>query len=193
MVALRQSLRKTLPTAGFTLIELILVLAVISILLSVALPDLRGVMARNQLIGQANELAGALSLARSEAVTRGVQTGFCVSTDGETCGWPADADDEYFLLVFVDENSNFNRTDDLDPLKVLPGSPEVGFSLGGNGAEPPDALYFNPSGFSNNNANASMEVCHKEGSELEVSDRCRSIVVSPTGSVAVRQHHVEPT
>ncbi len=175
-------------STGLTLIELVLVLSVLAILLSAAFPGLRTVLARNQLIGQANELAGALALARNEAATRSQQVGFCVSPDGEDCGWPEANATEYFLLVFIDANANFNRNDDAEPLKVLPGNPDVGFVLAEGAAQPPDAFYFNPSGFFTRNANANLLVCHREGADLQISDRCRAVTVSPTGSVAVRQH-----
>jgi type IV fimbrial biogenesis protein FimT len=74
---------------GFTLIELLVTLAVAAILLTVAVPNFQMFVVRNRMAAQANELVGALSLARSEAVKQGAQVNVCASSDGATCtgGW----------------------------------------------------------------------------------------------------------
>ncbi len=56
---------------GFTLIELLIVVFITSILLAVGIPSFQTMLKNNRLTVAANELAGALSYARMEAVRRG--------------------------------------------------------------------------------------------------------------------------
>src|SRR3569832_2509448 len=71
-------------TRGFTLIELLVTLAIAVILLTVAVPNYQMFVANSRMASQANEVVGALSLARSEAVKRGTQVSVCASSDGAT-------------------------------------------------------------------------------------------------------------
>ncbi|MFP6809271.1 MAG: GspH/FimT family pseudopilin [Pseudomonadales bacterium] len=58
-------------TEGFTLIELMVVLVVIGVGMSVAVPSFQGMIVRNRLITQTNEVILAVNLARSEASRTG--------------------------------------------------------------------------------------------------------------------------
>ena len=53
---------------GFTLIELIVTLAVAAIIAAIGLPAMQQLINANRLNGQAEELSSAIQLARSEAV-----------------------------------------------------------------------------------------------------------------------------
>lgn len=78
--------RRVRAMAGLTLLELLTTLAVVAILLSAAVPGFRHLTINNQLVSQTNELAGALNLARNEAVTRNRTVSICQSSDGASCG-----------------------------------------------------------------------------------------------------------
>lgn len=56
---------------GFTLIELMVTLAVLAILLTVGVPDFQAFIQKNRISAAANTLISALNLARSEAISRG--------------------------------------------------------------------------------------------------------------------------
>lgn len=72
--------------AGFSLIELMVVVAVVAILAVVAYPSLGAVINSNRLSANANELVASLQFARSEAIRRNAQVSVCGSADGATCG-----------------------------------------------------------------------------------------------------------
>ncbi len=67
---------------GFTLVELLIAIALIGILLSLALPAFNNTVANASLTSNVNLLVGAINLARSEAVERNASITFSVSGDG---------------------------------------------------------------------------------------------------------------
>jgi type IV fimbrial biogenesis protein FimT len=71
--------------AGFTLLELMVTLAVLAILTAIAVPAFQTLFERNRLTSATNDLLGTLLMARSNAVTRRVATRVCPSTNASTC------------------------------------------------------------------------------------------------------------
>lgn len=56
---------------GFTLIELMITLAIAAIVVTFGIPSFRSMMRDNRIAAHTNEFIGALNLARSEAIKRG--------------------------------------------------------------------------------------------------------------------------
>lgn len=65
---------------GFTLIEMIIVIALVSILLALAVPSFTGMLAKKRFQGVAEELGTDLQYARSEAVQRNAVVGIVFGT-----------------------------------------------------------------------------------------------------------------
>lgn len=70
---------------GFTLLELMVTIAVLAILATVGVPSFRDLIQNNRVTTQANELVSALSFARTEAVKRGQSVEVLVAQEGT--GW----------------------------------------------------------------------------------------------------------
>jgi len=70
---------------GFTLIEVIVALAITAILLSMAIPAYRSLTLSNRIASYGNEFLGTLSFARSEALQRSARVAVCASSNGTSC------------------------------------------------------------------------------------------------------------
>jgi type IV fimbrial biogenesis protein FimT len=89
---------------GWTLMELMIVLAVASLMLAAALPHYRDWIATHQLANAGQQLTASMSYARSEAIKRSTRVSLCRSADGRQCatnvGW------ESGWVVFVDDDQD---------------------------------------------------------------------------------------
>lgn len=70
---------------GFTLIELMVTLAVAAILAMIAVPSFRDTIRRNRVTSTSNALLADLTYARGEAISRGQIVTLCPSTDSASC------------------------------------------------------------------------------------------------------------
>lgn len=69
---------------GFTLVEMLVTVAVIGIIMAVGVPSMTSFLASRAAVANAEELAEALRFARSEAVKRGTQITVCSSDTSKT-------------------------------------------------------------------------------------------------------------
>jgi type IV fimbrial biogenesis protein FimT len=70
---------------GFTLIELMVTVAISAILLGIGVPSFRAMIQNNRIDAASNDLVSGLQLARSEAIKRGIPVVLCASSDQATC------------------------------------------------------------------------------------------------------------
>lgn len=127
---------------GFSVIELIITLLIVSIMTAVAIPQMRALFQNNRLTTQANSLISDITLAKDFATGRGTVI-ICTSSNGTACdasGWGSGR------LIFVDAAPNdflYNAATDrllryTDPLPA--GSIEVTLTTF------PDPVIFNAQG-----------------------------------------------
>lgn len=101
---------------GFTLIELVVAMALASILLALAIPSFRDSILDNQRASVSNRLITDLSFARAEAITRRADVVVCRSSDIDTCGEGSGWEDGW--IVFVDDNGDDDIDADEEILRV---------------------------------------------------------------------------
>ncbi len=121
---------------GFTLLELIVTLAVAAIVLTMGVPSFQALIRNHRLVTLTNEFIGALHLTRSEAIKRNHRVTLCKSADGLKC---TDSDGyERGWIVFDDPNDNADVDTDTNKtvetvIRVFQGpSTSTGITLQGN-------------------------------------------------------------
>lgn len=91
--------------SGFTLLELMIILAVVSVLMMIAIPSMTTFSQNDRLTTNINTLVGHLAYARSEAVKTSQQVAVCASNDASTCsgGWA----DGWIVYIDADADNSF--------------------------------------------------------------------------------------
>jgi len=167
-------MRRCNEQAGFTLMELLLAIAVLAILTTLALPAFTQFIANNRLSAKANEMVAAMQYARSEALRLGVPVQVCSSSDAETCGgnW------NQGWIAFQDPDGNDQPNNANDVLRVwqTPGT-EFQFTPTNGRVE------FTREGFSTSVAEQPFDLLFPGCT----SDNARRVLVERTGRVAAER------
>lgn len=176
---------------GFTLLELMLTLAVAAVLAAVAIPNMRDFIRNNRLTSASNDLLRSIQISRSEAIKRQRVVAVCASGDpldeeatcaaGALSGW----------IVFEDRNNNWTRDDDeeiLDRKQVPPGVTAVNNHDG--------IVSYSPTGFANKTpgqeATDRVVFCDQRGNaRLGDNSTARALVIEPGGRARVTRLYSE--
>ncbi|GAB4292566.1 MAG: type IVa pilus pseudopilin TppE [Thiohalomonadaceae bacterium] len=86
--------------AGFSLIELIITVAVAATVMWFAIPNLNELVRNNRMVAQVNDVVTALNFARSEAIKRGSQVQIVAAGGSWASGWDVQLIDGTVLRTF---------------------------------------------------------------------------------------------
>jgi type IV fimbrial biogenesis protein FimT len=151
---------------GFTLVELMITVAVFAIVAAIAAPAMQAMVAASRLNGATSELVTTLQLARSEAIRRNASVLVCASADGTTCSGSGDW--SRWIVTGPD-----NASGTIDTIRDRSANAEL--RLSGPGA----GITFNPSGLIR--AQQGLTVC---APTTKVTDNQRVITILISGVVS---------
>jgi len=163
---------------GFTLIELIVTLAVFSVLVAIAAPSFNAFTDSSRRASEVNNISGALAYARSEAIKRNSTVSVCARTStvgAETCSAVAN-DWKYGWMIFDDTDSDGILDSGDETLLRLFGPISKGSVITETSGNATLAITFRGSGFITV-ANAEFKYC---GPQNKASN-ARAIIISKTG------------
>jgi type IV fimbrial biogenesis protein FimT len=179
MLAMRQSLYSS---RGFTLIELMVTIAVAAVLLVVAVPGVLSFQRNSEMTSITNSLLSAINAARAEAMKTGLNA-MVVPADGKT--WSSG------LIVFVDKDRDNVYTASSDVLVLEREAMPSYITISGTGNANSGAPYimFNGSGYARSYgsspgvANLTLTIARNDIAAAQVNAEMRRIVVALTGRV----------
>ena len=98
--------------SGFTLLELVITVAIITIVFAIAIPSMTTITQNDRLTTNINTLIGHLAHARSEAVKRSQQVSICVSSNTTSCtggNWQ----DGWIVYIDADGSNTFTAGEEV--------------------------------------------------------------------------------
>ena len=164
---------------GFTLLELIVTLAIVAIVLSAGVPSYRGIVMDNRLASQANLFATSIKLARSNAVKYQRNATVCSSANFDaalpTCSSDADWSDGWIVWVDKDRDNTVDAAND-EVIRVA--EPVAGTTTFTSAAR--TEFTYNSRGFIN--ATDILSLCDNRTAETG-----RDITIRPSGHLNISQ------
>jgi len=176
-------------TPGFTLIELMVTIAIVAVLLVIGVPSFVAFQRNSELTSAINSFVAALSAARGEAMKRGRQAVVVPRADNNwATGWT--------VFVDTDNNQQFNGS---DILIVQGGALPSYFTATGQGTaqNSPAYIMFNPSGYTQTSdstfQSATLKIERNDISGTEKTNQTRIVVIAKTGRARACQPATDAT
>lgn len=99
------------PQGGFSMMEMLIVVAIVAILLALGVPSFKYVTQSNRASSEINGMLGALQLARAEAIKEGQTVSVCPSLDGAICSGATDWETGWIIFSDSKPYGTFNGND----------------------------------------------------------------------------------
>lgn len=162
---------KTIPQKGFSLLELLVALAILAIITGIAVPSMSNIIESNRTEATIQALFTSMVAARSEAVARNHNVVLCKSPNGIFCATTNDWEQGW--LTYVDEDGDGVK-DVTDPITASFSALDPEFTLR-TGTAYANKLEFRPDG--SVSQVGTFRLCGPDQSTAEA----RSIVINITG------------
>jgi len=162
----------TRPNRGFTLIEMLMTLALLGIVLAMAAPAFGSMIQNGASQSARSALTAALNTARMSAASKTVHVTVCPSRDLEYCVRTIEWQDGW--IVFVDIDGNGQRDDGEALINVAQAQPE-GVAIQSTAGR--TKIVYRPDG-SSTGSNVTLTVCDRRGPE-----HASALVINNAGRV----------
>jgi len=166
---------------GFTALELIITMAIVTILLTTGVPAFKNYSWNLRMKAAMDALQSDLNLARGQAISHNIQTIICPATDGSDCSRQSAWHEGW--IVFGDLNGDRHKQQG-EPLLKLTGNVDL-LSISSSSSR--RNLRFYPNG-SAPGSNASIVFCDARGAA-----EAGKIIVSNSGRIRMQREGTEPT
>jgi type IV fimbrial biogenesis protein FimT len=164
---------------GFTLVELLVTLTILTILMLIGVPAMQGFLQSRQATAQADTVASSLKFARSEAIKHGQRVVMCRTTSADSVTPACDntsADWASGWLVFVDANNDGAFSTNELLLQVQQAFTSKGRVDGHNRTQ--KIVVFTPDGLAISDNGSFIVV-----PDANTNDNKRCVVLSPQGRI----------
>ncbi len=160
---------------GFTLIELMITVALAAILMTLAVPSFVQYQRNSELTSLTNSLLAAINTAKSEAMKTGKNAFVVPKGSGWNSGW----------IVYVDVNFDNSYTENTDRTVQTQDAVKSYFNITGNGTAAGTSPYikFDSSGYSSSSTALSLQIARTDTTSANAAEESRRIVVARTGRV----------
>lgn len=157
---------------GFTLIELMVTVAVLAIFAAIAVPSLGSLIQNNKVQGAADEFLSQLQYARTEAVLRN-RVVTVENTSGTNGDWSKGI--RIFASASRTPNTAYSQTTDGNPLREHAGFNQAGLSIRSTAAQ---YISFRPNGTLATSAELVLTTCFDNKTA-----KAKQISIQPSGRI----------
>jgi type IV fimbrial biogenesis protein FimT len=173
--------------AGFTLMEMLITIAIVTILATIAIPGFKYVTASNRIATEINGLLGDLQFARSEAIKEGETVTVCIANaNGSNCSTTAAGAWQNGWIVFLDSNGDHQVQTGEAILRVQPAFTGTDTFLAGGTPTALSWVTYNRMGYAPTGSVSTINFSLHSAPVTSSWTRC--LAVSPIGSAVTEKY-----